>query len=61
LALEYGRRPRPRRPLSWLSDLELAAERNDAQTSADAANRRLDEAMTEQGSRAKDADPAPDS
>jgi anti-anti-sigma factor len=61
LALEYGRRPRPRRPLSWLSDLELAAERKDAQASADAANRRLDEAMTEQGSRAKDADPAPDS
>jgi anti-anti-sigma factor len=60
LALEYGMRPRPRRPLSWLTDLELTTERQDAQAGADAANRRLDQAIAEQDARAEDADPSPD-
>lgn len=60
LALEYGMRPRPRRPLSWLTDLELTAERDDAQAGADAANRRLDDAIAEQDSRSKPTDPLPD-
>lgn len=55
-ALEQGRRPRAARPLEWLTDLELAAERADAQVGADAANRRLDDAVTEQEFRSQDAD-----
>lgn len=43
-ALEMGQKPRPERPLRWLTDLELAAEREAAQTSSDAATRRLDDA-----------------
>jgi anti-anti-sigma factor len=58
-ALDQGRRPRPERPLTWLTDLELATERDDAQIGADAANRRLDDAVAEQGSRAQDADTPP--
>jgi anti-sigma B factor antagonist len=60
LALDLGRRPRPLRPLTWLTDLELAAERDDAQIGADAANQRLADAAAEQESRAQDADDAPD-
>jgi len=60
LALEQGRRPRPARPLNWLSDLELATEREDAQIAADAANRRLDDAIQEQQSRTRDGDSASD-
>jgi anti-sigma B factor antagonist len=59
-ALEEGRRPRPERPLRWLTDLELATERDDAQIGADSANQRLDDATAEQGSRARDADTSPD-
>jgi anti-sigma B factor antagonist len=53
LALERGRRPRPERPLRWLSDLELASERDEAQIGAEAANRRLDDATAEQKARAR--------
>jgi anti-anti-sigma factor len=59
-ALDQGRRPRPLRPLSWLTDLELATERDDAQTGADAANQRLYDAKAEQASRTRDADATPD-
>jgi anti-anti-sigma factor len=59
-ALAQGRRPRPERPLKWLTDLELATERDDAQTGADAANRRLDEATAEHDQRTLQADTAPD-
>jgi anti-anti-sigma factor len=60
LALEQGRQPRATRPLGWLTDVELATEREDAQTDADAANDRLRGAIEEQESRGNDADPAPD-
>ena len=59
-ALELGRRPRPDRPLAWLTDLELATEREDAQIGADAANRRLGDAVAEQEARVHGADTAPD-
>ena len=59
-ALDHGRRPRPERPLTWLTDLELATERDDAQIGADAADQRLDDAVAEQQSRAYDADTTPD-
>ena len=59
-ALDHGRRPRPERPLTWLTDLELATERDDAQIGADAADQRLDDAVAEQQSRANDADTTPD-
>jgi hypothetical protein len=39
LALELGRRPRAERPLRWLTDLELAAEREAAQSHSDRATR----------------------
>jgi anti-anti-sigma factor len=50
-ALELGQRPRSERPLRWLTDLELAAERDSAQTGSDAATRRLDDAVAEQTTR----------
>ena len=56
-ALEIGQKPRAERPLRWLTDLELAAEREAAQTSSDAATRRLDRAIAEQDSRRRDAAP----
>jgi anti-anti-sigma factor len=59
LALEQGREPRTTRPLGWLTDLELASERENAQTRADAANDRLRGAIKEQDSRRNDADRAP--
>jgi anti-anti-sigma factor len=59
-ALDLGKRPRLLRPLTWLTDLELATERDDAQIGADAANKRLDDAVAEQESRARDADTEPD-
>jgi hypothetical protein len=59
-ALDEGRRPRPARSLTWLTDLELATERDDAQISADVANKRLKDAVAEQESRTQDADTAPD-
>jgi anti-anti-sigma factor len=59
-ALEQGRQPRATRPLGWLTDLELATERDDAQTHADAANDRLRGAIEEQESRHDDADRGPD-
>jgi anti-sigma B factor antagonist len=59
-ALELGQRPRARRPLQWLTDVELAAEREAAQTSSDAATRRLDDAITEQDTRRQEADDAQD-
>jgi hypothetical protein len=40
--------------------LELATERDDAQISADVANKRLKDAVAEQESRTQDADTAPD-
>jgi anti-anti-sigma factor len=55
-ALELGQKPRAERPLRWLTDLELAAEREAAQTSSDAATRRLDDAIAEQDTRRRDAD-----
>jgi anti-sigma B factor antagonist len=60
LALEQGRKPRTQRPLGWLTNLELATERDEAQTHADAANARLRDAIAEEDARAEDADPAPD-
>lgn len=59
-ALELGQMPRGERPLQWLTDIELAAEREDAQTSSDAATRRLDDAIAEQDTRRRDADAARD-
>jgi anti-anti-sigma factor len=53
-ALDLGRRPRHVRALTWLTDLELGTERDDAQTGADAANQRLSDAVAEQESRAQD-------
>jgi len=55
-ALEIGQKPRSERPLKWLTDRELAAERQEAQTSSDDATRRLDDAMAEQDTRRRDAD-----
>ena len=55
-ALELGQKPRWERPLRWLTDHELAAEREAAQTSSDAATERLDEAITEQDTRRDEAD-----
>ena len=57
-ALELGRKPRTERPLRWLSDLELAAEREQAQASSDAAARRLDEATSERERAQADSDAA---
>jgi anti-anti-sigma factor len=59
LALEAGQKPRSDRPLRWLTDLELAAERDEAEAGSDAASRRLDEAIAEQDARRRDADGAP--
>jgi anti-anti-sigma factor len=60
LALQTGQRPRSQRPLRWLTDLELAAEREQAQASSDAATRRLEDAIAEQDARRHDIDePAP--
>jgi anti-sigma B factor antagonist len=53
-ALKLGQRPRSERPLSWLTDLELLAEREEAQAGSDAATRRLDDAITEQTTRSRD-------
>jgi anti-anti-sigma factor len=58
-ALELGRRPRHVRALTWLTDLELATERDDAQTGADDANQRLSDAVAEQESRAQDGPDTP--
>jgi hypothetical protein len=55
-ALEIGRKPRAERPLRWLTDLELAAERDAAQSSSDAATRRLDAAIAEQDTRRRETD-----
>jgi anti-anti-sigma factor len=55
-ALQEGKKPRAERPLRWLTDLELAAEREQAQAGSDVATRRLDEAIAEQHAREKDAD-----
>jgi hypothetical protein len=55
-ALEIGQRPRSERPLRWLTDLELATERDAAQTGSDAATRRLDDAVAEQTTRRRDAE-----
>lgn len=57
-ALEIGQKPRSERPLMWLTDLELAAEREAAQTVADDATRRLDDAIAEEDTRRRDADAA---
>lgn len=50
-ALEHGRLPRNARPLGWLTDQELATEREDAQIVIDAAQQRLDDAVDEQDKR----------
>jgi anti-anti-sigma factor len=55
-ALEMGRKPRSDRPLQWLTDLELAAEREAAQTNSDAATVRLDDAIAEQDIRRREAE-----
>lgn len=54
-ALEMGRKPRAERPLRWLTDLELAAEREAAQSHSDRATRRLDEAIAEQDTRRRES------
>ena len=59
-ALELGRKPRPERPLRWLSDLELHTEREQAQANSDAATRRLDDAIAEQDTRRDNASATPD-
>ena len=59
-ALDAGKKPRSDRPLRWLTDLELASEREQAQAGSDAATRRLDEAIAEQDARWRDADPSAD-
>lgn len=59
-ALQFGRKPRPERPLRWLTDAELAAERDAAQASSDAATVRLDEAIAEQDTRRQDGGAAQD-
>jgi anti-anti-sigma factor len=61
LALQTGQKPRAERPLQWLSDMELAAERDAAQTGSDAATQRLDEAIAEQDHRRESPEPPPDS
>ena len=53
-ALQNGRLPRSERPLRWLTNLELAAEREQAQAGSDAAARRLDRAIAEQELREHD-------
>jgi anti-anti-sigma regulatory factor len=53
-ALEHGRLPRKARPLGWLTDRELATERDDAQTGIDAAQRRLNDAVEEQEKRSRE-------
>jgi anti-sigma B factor antagonist len=58
-ALKLGQKPRWERPLSWLTDLELLTEREEAQASSDAATRRLDDAIAEQTTRRDDADTRP--
>ena len=60
-ALELGRKPRAERPLQWLTDLELAVEREEAQFHSDRATRRLDEAIAEQDTRRRESDEGPDS
>ena len=55
-ALRNGRMPRTERPLRWLTDLELAEEREQAQAGSDAATRRLDAAVAEQEAREQDPD-----
>jgi hypothetical protein len=47
-ALKHGQKPRPERPLAWLTDLELSDARDDARTAADDANRRLADLTEEQ-------------
>jgi hypothetical protein len=59
-ALQFGRKPRPERLLRWLTDAELAAERDAAQASSDAATVRLDEAIAEQDTRRQDGGAAQD-
>jgi hypothetical protein len=46
--------------LRWLTDAELAAERDAAQASSDAATVRLDEAIAEQDTRRQDGGAAQD-
>jgi anti-sigma B factor antagonist len=58
-ALKLGQKPRWERPLSWLTDLELLTEREEAQASSDAATRRLGDAIAEQTTRRDDADTRP--
>ena len=60
-ALELGRKPRAERPLRWLTDPELAAEREAAQSHSDRATRRLDEAIAEQDTRRRESAERPDS
>jgi hypothetical protein len=60
-ALEMGRRPRAERPLRWLTDLELAAEREAAQSHSERATRRLDEAIAAQDTRRREAGEQSDS
>jgi hypothetical protein len=53
-ALRLGQKPRPERPLRWLTDAELATGRKEAQTDSDAADRRLDKAIAEQAERRRE-------
>jgi anti-anti-sigma factor len=59
-AIEAGKKPRGERPLRWLTDLELASEREQAQAGSDAATRRLDQAIAEQDARQQQADGSAD-
>ena len=59
LALQTGQKPRAERPLQWLTDIELAAERAAAQTGSNAATQRLDDAIAEQQHRREPPQPPP--
>lgn len=54
-ALQAGKKPRSERPLRWLTDLELASERELAQAGSDAATQRLADAIAEQDARRQEA------
>jgi anti-anti-sigma factor len=54
-ALQAGKKPRSERRLRWLTALELASERQQAQANSDAATRRLDEAIAEQQARQQES------
>jgi anti-sigma B factor antagonist len=54
-ALQAGKKPRSERPLRWLTDPELASEREHAQAGSDTATQRLADAIAEQDVRRQEA------